>query len=155
MSKKYILAFGIFVVLILSYTICFASYTSPYPEPTVYLKKGTSGLSVKWVQDMLNHCGYNLSIDGIFGANTHQAVINFQSKQALQIDGIVGPNTIRALKNLVSNSTSNLTINEYLYTNTNVNLRQGPRYQLFNQNHLSTKYESIRLSNSSRWLGIC
>ncbi len=119
------------ILLVLSSTICFANYTSPYPEPTNYLKKGSSGSSVKWLQDMLNHCGYELHIDGIFGSKTHQAVTQLQNQQHLQVDGIVGPNTISAFKKIVLNVTSNRNVNDYLYTNANVNLRQGPRYKLF------------------------
>ena len=118
------------MLLILSSTVCFASYSSPYIEPTTCIKKGSTGSNVKWIQDMLNHCGYDLSVDGIFGFNTYQAVTNFQKNQHLQVDGIVGPNTISAIKKVVTVSSSNRTINQYLYTTSNLNLRQGPRNQL-------------------------
>lgn len=38
-----------------------------------------------------------LSVDGIFGSNTHAAVIDFQTWNALTPDGIVGPKTWHAL----------------------------------------------------------
>jgi peptidoglycan hydrolase-like protein with peptidoglycan-binding domain len=118
------------ILVVLSSTICFASYTSTYPEPTYYLKRGSVGSSVKWLQDILNHCGYQLSVDGIFGTNTYRTVTDFQSKQHLQVDGIVGEKTITALKKAVIDIASNRTINNNLYTKANVNLRQGPRCEL-------------------------
>lgn len=105
-------------------TEVFATYTSPYPEPTVLLKKGSSSAGVKWVQDMLNHNGYKLTIDGIFGNDTYSAVTKFQSKYNLTVDGIVGKYTRIALKN---NSISNnaLSNNSMAYTTANLNLRKG------------------------------
>ena len=81
------------------------AYTSSYTEPNLLVRKGTYGTGVKWVQDMLNHNGYNLSVDGIFGTQTYNAVINFQSSRGLGVDGIVGPQTRNALKNY-ANATS-------------------------------------------------
>ena len=92
-------------VLIMLFTFVIAlegismAYTSNYQEPVnVLIRKGTYGVGVKWVQDMLNHNGYNLVVDGIFGANTYNAVVNFQTKHSLGIDGIVGAQTRNALK---------------------------------------------------------
>lgn len=122
----------------------FAAYTSSYAEPTVLIKKGTYGTGVKWVQDMLNHNGYKLTVDGAFGDNTLSAVKSFQNKYGLTVDGIVGSATKTALKtNPVSfnsssttnsysantsstSSSSNASINSKLmYTTANLNLRNG------------------------------
>ena len=53
--------------------------------------------TVKTLQELLNQNGYNLSVDGIFGAKTQQAVKDYQTKKGLAVDGIVGKNTWGAL----------------------------------------------------------
>lgn len=73
----------------------------PYAEPTKNLKKGSKGEGVKWVQCMLEGCGYSVGgygIDGDFGSATHAAVKKFQTDQKLEADGIVGKLTRAALK---------------------------------------------------------
>lgn len=73
----------------------------PYTEPTKNLKKGAEGTGVKWVQWMLEGCGYSVGsygIDGDFGSATHAAVTKFQKDQKLEVDGIVGKLTRAALK---------------------------------------------------------
>lgn len=57
------------------------------------IKKGSSGESVKEWQRYLNTQGYNLTVDGIFGDNTHNATTDYQTKNGLGVDGIVGANT--------------------------------------------------------------
>lgn len=57
------------------------------------IKKGSSGESVKEWQRYLNTQGYNLTVDGIFGDNTHNATTDYQTKNGLGVDGIVGKNT--------------------------------------------------------------
>lgn len=100
-----------------------AYYISSYQEPTILLKINSRGEGVKWLQDMLNHNGYKLNVDGIFGNNTYNAVKNFQSNVDIQVDGIVGAQTRKMLKQYGQNIT---TINAYRYTTTNVNFRSGP-----------------------------
>lgn len=52
------------------------------------------GKDVKECQEQLKKKGYNPgAIDGIFGVNTLDAVIEFQTEFALEVDGVVGPNT--------------------------------------------------------------
>jgi peptidoglycan hydrolase-like protein with peptidoglycan-binding domain len=48
---------------------------------------------VQYLQETLTKHGYPVSSDGIFGAKTEQAVINFQKKKQITVDGIVGPQT--------------------------------------------------------------
>lgn len=58
------------------------------------IKNGSKGYDVKILQQTLNklmNCG--LTVDGIFGAKTEQAVKKFQSQKGLTVDGIVGPKT--------------------------------------------------------------
>lgn len=64
------------------------------------IRRGDSGNFVKILQYLLNEYGYDLSVDGIFGGNTYQAVLNFQRNNNLTADGIVGPNTWNALLNI-------------------------------------------------------
>ena len=54
---------------------------------------GSSGSDVRKLQEILNGKGYNLSVDGQFGAKTKSAVRDYQSKNGLSVDGIVGVNT--------------------------------------------------------------
>jgi len=56
--------------------------------------------SVESLQERLNHFGFSLKVDGFFGKNTEQAVLDFQSRNeddSFPIDGIVGPLTWAAL----------------------------------------------------------
>ena len=58
------------------------------------LKLNSTGILVEYIQSLLNTLGFsNLKIDGIFGKNTKEAVINFQKNYWLNPDGIVGKNT--------------------------------------------------------------
>lgn len=62
------------------------------------LKQGSRGSLVRQVQTKLKSLGYyKISVDGIFGAKTRTAVINFQRDYGLKVDGIVGTQTFKAL----------------------------------------------------------
>ncbi len=69
------------------------------------LQKGNSGASVRILQYYLNFLSYfNLklpyvSIDGIFGDETRDAVFAFQSLYGLDVDGIVGRDTWDMIQN--------------------------------------------------------
>jgi peptidoglycan hydrolase-like protein with peptidoglycan-binding domain len=72
------------------------------PHQTVaqpLLRQGSTGNSVKQLQQMLNAAGAHLKVDGIFGPQTEAAVRQFQQTHHLQVDGIVGPQTWGALNN--------------------------------------------------------
>lgn len=61
-------------------------------------KNGSKGNLVRIIQSMLNCKGYDTKgIDGAFGANTLNAVKNFQSAKKLVTDGIIGKQTYKAL----------------------------------------------------------
>ncbi len=134
---KFIFIVSILSLLIISsLTTSFAAYTSPYAEPSYLVKYGSRGTGVKWVQDLLKQNGYTITIDGIFGMQTKNAVIHFQKYNNLDTDGIVGPLTRKALKKSVSyitntqSASSSITtssINSYMYTTSNVNFRSGPK----------------------------
>ncbi len=50
-------------------------------------------------QDDLNTLGFSTgSLDGIFGANTENAVKRYQASRGLAADGIIGCNTWRSLQ---------------------------------------------------------
>lgn len=64
-----------------------------------YIKdKPMKGKDVEQLQQQLTKRGFKPgSIDGIFGINTLDAVVDFQTMNNLEIDGIVGPATWAAL----------------------------------------------------------
>ena len=65
------------------------------------LKIGSRGRSVKYLQYALVQNGYNpQGLDGVFGANTQNAVLSFQKFNNLAADGIVGANTWQYLLTL-------------------------------------------------------
>lgn len=70
----------------------------PYTEPTNFIRWGSIGQGAKWVQWTLNQYGYGLAVDGIFGAKSKAALIDFQKKHGLDADGICGPLTRAELK---------------------------------------------------------
>lgn len=63
------------------------------PETYPILKIGSTGASVKELQQKLKGKGYLLNCDGIFGAKTLAAVKAFQEAKGLVTDGIVGTET--------------------------------------------------------------
>ncbi|MEU2718065.1 GH25 family lysozyme [Streptomyces sp. NPDC007205] len=63
------------------------------------VKEGDHGPAVSAVQAELKARGAALSVDGSFGAATHDAVVAFQTRNQLTPDGIVGPTTWLALVN--------------------------------------------------------
>ncbi len=66
-------------------------------------KQGSCGEEVRNIQSKLKDRGlYAGNIDGIFGKQTKNAVLEFQRQNGLVADGIAGPNTLNAL-GIVSN----------------------------------------------------
>ena len=54
---------------------------------------GSTGSAVSKLQTVLNEHGYNLAVDGIFGAKTQAAVRDYQKRNNLKLDGIAGKET--------------------------------------------------------------
>lgn len=75
-----------------------ACSTGGYP----ILRQGNRGVYSAILQDALNHLGYSTgTIDGIFGAKTRSAVVNFQRNNGITADGVVGCATWIAITNKV------------------------------------------------------
>lgn len=60
----------------------------------VILKQGSRNDLVAWVQIRISN---KISVDGIFGARTKDAVMEYQKSHGLAVDGIVGPNTLKTI----------------------------------------------------------
>ena len=55
------------------------------------LKKGSKDPAVRDLQEALRALGYDLgAVDGVFGANTENAVKQFQQAREIPVDGVVG-----------------------------------------------------------------
>ena len=76
---------------------------NPSPWPGVYLRQGSRGSEVVTLQNLLNNARSTypqipfITVDGVFGVNTDNAVRIFQRAAGLTVDGVVGPVTWNAL----------------------------------------------------------
>lgn len=61
------------------------------------LRLGSTGAEVEKLQAALNVRGYSLTVDGLYGRGTRNAVKDFQKRNGLMIDGVAGPAVRRAL----------------------------------------------------------
>ena len=69
--------------------------TAGYPQ----IKRGSISTYVLIAQDDLNTLGFRTGgLDGIFGAQTQNAVREYQRSRGLSADGVVGCNTWRSLQ---------------------------------------------------------
>jgi N-acetylmuramoyl-L-alanine amidase len=94
-AKRVVFSLLILLVLVLSSLVINTS-SNAQTKPTLYW--GSRGSNVTQLQQRLSNWGYYTgAIDGVYGASTYQAVINFQRKNGLPIDGIVGAQTWSAL----------------------------------------------------------
>lgn len=71
-----------------------APASADYP---VVLKEGARGDDVTALQYMLRRSTGDLEIDGVFGAGTKAAVMDFQRSAGLAVDGVAGDDTLNAL----------------------------------------------------------
>lgn len=63
------------------------------------LRQGMRGTDVMEIQALLRKLGYNVgAIDGVFGQQTYNAVVQFQRRFGLVPDGIIGPDTYRVME---------------------------------------------------------
>jgi hypothetical protein len=74
---------------------------------TPTLKKGSTGIEVKYLQQDLNYLGFrdqagkSLTVDGDYGSKTEFAVEAFQDKYALTRDGKYGSKSEKAMKKAI------------------------------------------------------
>jgi peptidoglycan hydrolase-like protein with peptidoglycan-binding domain len=61
------------------------------------LRMGTEGAAVRQLQSLLVRAGYAVEVDGDFGPDTKDAVMELQAKHGLEVDGIAGPQTLKLL----------------------------------------------------------
>lgn len=95
--RTVVLAVVAVFVLCLCATL-FAGTESASSAQAEVLKQGSTGATVKTVQQKLKNWGYyDGSVDGIFGSGTKSAVVYFQRKNGLTADGIVGTATAAAM----------------------------------------------------------
>lgn len=57
-------------------------------------KIGDRGAGVTDLQNKLNSLGFDIAVDGQFGAETQGAVRAFQTARGIAVDGIAGPETL-------------------------------------------------------------
>ena len=77
-----------------TWNVLYAKYTAKHglkvPYPGIVLHTGSSGGTVRLVQQKLNSLGERLKDDGKYGAATAAAVQRFQRRNSLTADGSVG-----------------------------------------------------------------
>lgn len=74
------------------------SITRPVPSGLAPAPEGVAQHGVEWLQTMLKKIGYEISIDGSYGAETKHVVATFQRAYGLIEDGYAGPQTMAAVK---------------------------------------------------------
>ncbi len=88
------------VLLICLIIISFTAKANALPRRV--LQRGMRGSDVRELQENLVLAGKTVSIDGVFGDKTQEAVMDFQSKADLPTDGVVGEQTWKKLEHAIS-----------------------------------------------------
>ncbi|WP_442771981.1 peptidoglycan-binding domain-containing protein [Paenirhodobacter enshiensis] len=57
------------------------------------MRRGSRGTAVSQLQARLAILGAGIEVDGVFGNDTHRALIAFRKVHELKPDGIAGPKT--------------------------------------------------------------
>ncbi len=93
MSKKAVLIFTVLSLIFLTAVSLSAAQV---------LREGSRGAEVENLQEKLHQTGYEVNIDGVFGPETREALIDFQAQENLTADGVFGPKTSDALTQAVA-----------------------------------------------------
>ena len=85
-----------------SFEIC-ASRWLPNPLTKTLRKKASEDpwkydSDVEKLQNFLSDLNYSLEVDGLFGDDTYNVVVDYQSNNGLSVDGKVGTNTIQHMR---------------------------------------------------------
>ena len=93
MWKKTVVVIGCLITILMTYVLFFK-----YDESIALSKYGSRGAEVTQIQTKLKRWGYYKgNVDGIYGAQTVEAVKYFQRKNGLSADGIAGKRTLEAM----------------------------------------------------------
>ena len=71
----------------------------PVAKPTLRLT--SKGMQVYYLQQDLNYLGAKIDVDGIFGAKTAKALIDFQKKYKIGVDAIYGPESYNKMREVL------------------------------------------------------
>lgn len=94
-KKRFLFLWKIVIILLVNVLLVVSFADSSLPALS---RRGSRGEEVKQIQTVLKDRQlYTGNIDGIYGAQTEQAVIKFQKQMGLTADGIAGPKTLSAL----------------------------------------------------------
>ncbi len=94
-KKRFLFLWKITIILLVNVLLVVSFADSSLPALS---RRGSRGEEVKQIQTVLKDRQlYTGNIDGIYGAQTEQAVIKFQKQMGLTADGIAGPKTLAAL----------------------------------------------------------
>jgi peptidoglycan DL-endopeptidase CwlO len=66
-------------------------------KPRYVTEGSTHRAAIRALQERLSQLGYEISVDGVFGPKTLEAVKEFQEDRGAEADGIVGPKTLKKL----------------------------------------------------------
>ena len=117
-----------------------------------YLQVGSSGSRVRQIQEALNKQGYNLNVDGIYGAATKKAVQQYQKKNQLGVDGIVGDQTWNSLFGTVTDTPSVGTTNGTTTGGDTTTTPTTPQLTPMQQFQQSGYYQSLGLDKLQQQL---
>lgn len=129
--------------------------------PGQLISYGMSNYSVTLIQNRLSDLGYSVgAIDGIFGDDTRNAVILFQTNNNLTADGIVGELTWNKLFGNSSSNTGSGTINLATENQMTLDLLERlysyageykPKYDVSDKNRLVLQYLRGGTYNGKMW----
>lgn len=101
-----------------------AGATSNTTQSNALLTIGSKGDAVKELQQNLVSLGYNITVDGSYGQNTRNAVLDYQKSHGLDADGIVGNMTRESIAEQIKNISSSSSYSVRVTANV-LNIRKG------------------------------